>query len=305
LDLTTHHKLRDLNWSGQTFGFDLLMINDQDRNKFYESALIDVQGKTVLDIGAGTGLLSAMAVAHGAKKVYSFERDWRNYEHAKQFINQAGLSNKIELICADILSVDQFCWPHDEIDCVITETFANDCFIENFAFLVEHVEKHFNLALGCKWIPEKISLNIGVVDVAPTQEFDPGVVLPTEYQQQIETAIHIYRDHFYHKHDELNMPVAQIPRINLDNMQELDQFPVNQNLRDRLDSSKYEVCIPHLGMKNPYIKIDWNLCFGDHKLELNRVESWRSIAFKVDPAKSDRFYFRFNPYSHALIGTQF
>jgi hypothetical protein len=201
--------------------------------------------------------------------------------------------------------VDQKSWPHEQIDCVVTETFANDCFIENFAMLVEHVETHFNLAPSCKWIPDQISLEIGMVDVERDQEFDPGITLPGSYQQQIESAVHVYRDYFYHRHDQINMPVAQIPRIELTNMLVLDQFLVDQNLRTQLDQARYEINLPFHDMRNPYIKVDWTLKFGAHQLQINRVPSWRSIAFKVDPSKTDRFYFRFNPLSHAMIGTQF
>lgn len=42
------------------------MLRDQHRNDFYWRALADVAGGRVLDIGAGTGLLSLMAAKRGA-----------------------------------------------------------------------------------------------------------------------------------------------------------------------------------------------------------------------------------------------
>ena len=42
------------------------MLRDQHRNDFYWRALADVAGRRVLDIGAGTGLLSLMAAKRGA-----------------------------------------------------------------------------------------------------------------------------------------------------------------------------------------------------------------------------------------------
>lgn len=45
------------------------MLRDQHRNDFYWHALANVRGCRVLDIGAGTGLLSLMAAQRGASVV--------------------------------------------------------------------------------------------------------------------------------------------------------------------------------------------------------------------------------------------
>ena len=45
------------------------MLRDQHRNDFYWHALANVRGRRVLDIGAGTGLLSLMAAQRGASVV--------------------------------------------------------------------------------------------------------------------------------------------------------------------------------------------------------------------------------------------
>ena len=302
--------LKNINWDGRTFGYSLLMINDAERNQFYQQALGNVQGKTVLDIGAGTGLLSVIAVTQGARRVYSFEREINNYNTAKKFIDQSGLGDRIHLICADILEVDQTVWPHDPIDVTITETFANDCFIENFAFLVEYVEKHFNLAPDHRWIPESVDLNLDLINVDRAPEFCPGVDLPEQYQIQIEQAVQTYRDYFYHKNSldqhgqTINMPVAQIPPTDLDQLTLIDTYLVDVDLRANLDRAQYHIALDHSHLAHPYIKVDWVVHSGNNSLKLNQAISWRNIAFKVDSTLGNKFYFRFNPYTHALIGTQ-
>ena len=51
-----------------------LMLRDEPRNRAYREALrAVVAGKTVLDAGAGTGLLSLLAAAAGARHVYAVE----------------------------------------------------------------------------------------------------------------------------------------------------------------------------------------------------------------------------------------
>ena len=100
------------------------------------------------------------------------------------------------------------------------------------------------------------------------------------------------------------MSVAQIARIKPQSAVEIDSFFVDRYLRQHIDHARYTVNFDHSKIKNPYIKVEWVIYSGDVSLALNQVVSWRSIAFKVDAAQGFSFYFRFNPHSHALIGTQ-
>ena len=296
--------LKNINWNGQTFGFDLLMINDHQRNQFYQQSLRNCGDKIVLDIGSGTGILSVMAVQAGARHVYSFESDPQNCYSAQAFVKSAGLHDRITMVCADILAVDRHCWTHDPIDIIMTETFANDCFTENFAFLVEHVERSFNLASQHRWIPEIIELHVSMIDIEPRREFDPGVSLPDAYIEQIQSAVEIYRDHFYHAHDQINLAVSQIPKSVPQDNTPVAQFWVRQDIRDRLGRTKLDLQLDHSIYTNPYLKVDWCITSGEHRLWLNQAASWRSIAFKIDPAGGHKFYLRFNPLTHALIASQ-
>lgn len=53
------------------------MMQDYVRTNTYQTAMLsntsDFVGKTVLDVGAGSGILSFFAVQAGAKKVYAVE----------------------------------------------------------------------------------------------------------------------------------------------------------------------------------------------------------------------------------------
>ena len=59
------------------FGIHEDMLKDTVRTKSYENAICRnshlFKGKTVLDIGSGTGILSMFAVRAGAHHVYSIE----------------------------------------------------------------------------------------------------------------------------------------------------------------------------------------------------------------------------------------
>ena len=50
------------------------MLNDKIRCEAYKAAIAaSVKGKTVLDVGAGTGFLSVIAAKAGANHVYAVE----------------------------------------------------------------------------------------------------------------------------------------------------------------------------------------------------------------------------------------
>lgn len=83
------------------------MLSDQTRGKLYRRAFFEVirPGDVVLDVGAGTGLLSLFAAQAGAKKVYAVERT-RIAELAGQLIQLNGMAEVISLIRGEIESVE-------------------------------------------------------------------------------------------------------------------------------------------------------------------------------------------------------
>jgi predicted RNA methylase len=74
------------------------MLNDKVRCETYKDAIVtSVNGKIVLDIGAGTGFLSVIAAKAGASHVYAVEYS-EMAENAKQFINDNGCTANITSI---------------------------------------------------------------------------------------------------------------------------------------------------------------------------------------------------------------
>ncbi len=73
------------------------MINDVDRNKFYDQMIQSlVADKVCCDIGFGSGILTMMAVKHGAKKVHAFEQDPATFDFGKAVIEKMGYADKVE-----------------------------------------------------------------------------------------------------------------------------------------------------------------------------------------------------------------
>jgi len=80
-------------------GVNLPMINDFMRNQFYDRVLSrHVRDQYCTDIGFGTGLLSILALKHGARHVRAFESDKNRYLLGCEIINRLKLHDQIELI---------------------------------------------------------------------------------------------------------------------------------------------------------------------------------------------------------------
>lgn len=75
------------------------MLNDTHRNDFYWDAMAGrVEGKRVVDIGAGSGLLSLMAAKQGASEVHAIEASRDMVDLAQLNIQRNGKTETIRII---------------------------------------------------------------------------------------------------------------------------------------------------------------------------------------------------------------
>lgn len=76
------------------------MIRDAARTEAYRNAILANRslfaGKTVLDVGAGTGILSVFCAQAGAAKVYAVEAS-RTAELARQLVDENHFTGTIEV----------------------------------------------------------------------------------------------------------------------------------------------------------------------------------------------------------------
>ena len=96
------------------------MLSDDVRMDAYHRAIVDnadcFAGKVVLDVGAGSGILSIWAAKAGAKKVYAVEYT-SMAKHARMLMKHNGLDSVVEVIQS---SVEDLVLP-EKVDVIISE----------------------------------------------------------------------------------------------------------------------------------------------------------------------------------------
>ncbi|CAN7995739.1 unnamed protein product [Ixodes hexagonus] len=117
------------------------MLNDRSRNEAFQDAIAAAVAKghrNVLDIGAGTGLLSLFALSAGAEKVYSCEVSPTSCEMARTIFEENGFGTEARII--NKLSTELVV-PGDldeRVSLVITETFDSGLFGEHVLTSLAH-----------------------------------------------------------------------------------------------------------------------------------------------------------------------
>lgn len=78
----------------------MLMLQDSVRNKAYKEAIFDneyaIKDKIVLDVGAGTGILSIFCAQAGAAKVYAVEAS-ETYKIAEEIVKENNFQHVIQV----------------------------------------------------------------------------------------------------------------------------------------------------------------------------------------------------------------
>lgn len=138
----------------------LWMLRDDVRTEAYERALVKAirPGDVVVDVGAGTGLLSMMACRAGAARVYALEETGiidlaktlvRNNGYADRVILMKGNSGRLEL--------------PERADVVVSETIGSFVFSEDILETMEDARLRF-LRPGGILIPWKIAIRMTPVE---------------------------------------------------------------------------------------------------------------------------------------------
>ncbi|XP_020897476.1 histone-arginine methyltransferase CARMER [Exaiptasia diaphana] len=133
------------------------MMQDYTRTSTYQKAMlqnhVDFEDKVVIDVGAGSGILSFFAVQAGAKKVYAIEAS-SMAKHAELLVKKNNLEGKIILVPGKVEEVHI----PEEVDIIISEPMGYMLYNERMLESYLHAKKW--LKPGGKMFPTQGDLHI-------------------------------------------------------------------------------------------------------------------------------------------------
>lgn len=130
------------------------MLKDRVRTLAYKDAIeknpTDFKDKIVMDIGAGTGILSIFAARAGAKHVYAIEN--AEIAHfAREIIRQNNLQDKITVIKGKMEEIEL---PVPNVDIIISEWMGYFLLYESMLDTVLYARDKY-LVEGGKMLPDR------------------------------------------------------------------------------------------------------------------------------------------------------
>lgn len=142
------------------------MLKDEIRTNAYRKAIEgnpqDFKDKIVLDIGAGTGILSIFAARAGAKHVYAVENAEIAF-FAREIIKNNGLSDKITVLKG---KMEEIVLPVEKVDIIISEWMGYFLLYESMLDSVLWARDKY-LAEGGKMLPDRAQIYIAAIEDEP------------------------------------------------------------------------------------------------------------------------------------------
>lgn len=135
------------------------MMQDYVRTSTYQRAIhsnsSDFRDKVVLDVGAGSGILSFFALQAGARKVYAVEAS-SMAKHAQLLVQSNNLSGRIEVIAGKIEEIEL----PEPVDIIISEPMGYMLFNERMLETYLHAKKWLRSPEVGKMFPSRGDLHV-------------------------------------------------------------------------------------------------------------------------------------------------
>ncbi|WOK95691.1 putative protein arginine N-methyltransferase 1 [Canna indica] len=151
------------------FGIHEEMLKDVVRTKTYQNVIYQnkflLKDKVVLDVGAGTGILSLFCAKAGAKHVYAVECSLMA-DMAKEIVERNGYSNVITVIKGKIEEIEL---PVAHVDVIISEWMGYFLLFENMLNTVLYARDKWLNNNGVV-LPDKTSLYLTAIEDAEYKE---------------------------------------------------------------------------------------------------------------------------------------
>ncbi|EFJ20820.1 hypothetical protein SELMODRAFT_86090 [Selaginella moellendorffii] len=147
------------------FGIHEEMLKDTVRTKTYQNVIYEngflFKDKVVLDVGAGTGILSLFCAKGGAKHVYAVECSLMA-NTAKEIIQKNGYSDVITVLKGKVEEIEL---PVQQVDVIISEWMGYFLLFENMLDTVLYARDKW-LVPGGVVLPDRTSLHLTAIEDA-------------------------------------------------------------------------------------------------------------------------------------------
>ncbi|TVU09311.1 hypothetical protein EJB05_42774 [Eragrostis curvula] len=151
------------------FGIHEEMLKDVVRTKSYQNVITQnsflFKDKIVLDVGAGTGILSLFCAKAGAKHVYAIECS-QMADMAKEIVKANGYADVITVIKGKVEEIEL---PVPKVDVIISEWMGYFLLFENMLNTVLYARDKW-LADDGVVLPDKASLHLTAIEDAEYKE---------------------------------------------------------------------------------------------------------------------------------------
>ena len=141
------------------------MLKDEVRTRTYQMAVLDnkhlFEGKTVLDVGCGSGILSMFCAQAGAAHVYGIDCS-SIIDQAQKIVTCNGFGDKITLIKGKVEEVEL---PVDKVDIIISEWMGYFLLYESMLDTVIYARDKW-LAPGGPMFPDKAVMYLCAIEDA-------------------------------------------------------------------------------------------------------------------------------------------
>ncbi|KAF3486769.1 hypothetical protein F2Q69_00057645 [Brassica cretica] len=145
------------------------MLKDVVRTKTYQNVIYQnkflIKDKVVLDVGAGTGILSLFCAKAGAKQVYAVECS-QMADMAKEIVKANGFSDVITVLKGKIEEIEL---PTPKVDVIISEWMGYFLLFENMLDSVLYARNKW-LVDGGIVLPDKASLFLTAIEDSEYKE---------------------------------------------------------------------------------------------------------------------------------------
>lgn len=169
-------------------GVYLSMLNDVSRNQFYDQILTEVQDKNCVEIGFGTGLLSMLALKHGARSIVAYESDPDRYRLGCEVIKVLKLQDRVTLINQ---RYDHTCKHAQEV--VFTETVDDNIWGEGlYNSLPRQSGRQFlpgQYFLEIYAIPISTDIAGSLIQTHEENHFSPGVDIDSRFVSYVNLLL--------------------------------------------------------------------------------------------------------------------